>query len=280
MRLLVAFVCLAATVFGPFASPAFAAGALPTQVFYLPMPLAPEPGSGRVPVSLEFHEIEFPDARRGQIVRFEAWIPLSATRSTRLAMDYVGLESEELFRYGGGKLEAQYSQHLEDAWPTTMGLDLALTVPVGDPSLHPLSAKATALRLRLRGRIFGNESMSLWLGGFGRLVSPPEVGVREAPRSGFPSAGGLDLHFGLRTGGWGFTAHGRHPFVGGASEETTVRITVERDVTEHLAVRAGAGTSLAPITARLADHMWSLAVVWRPRVPRGPAPDDRSRREP
>jgi len=278
VRTLVAVACLVATVFGPSVPAARAAAALPTQVFYLPMPLGPDPESDRVPVSVGMHEIEFPDARRGQIVRLDVWIPISRTQNTRLSMDYVGLEGQDRFRYGGGRLEAQFSQHFEGAWPTTMGLDVALTVPVGDPSLHPLSAKATALRFRLRGRVLGDDLFAVWLGGWGRLVSPPEVGVREAPRSGFPSAGGIDLHLGLRAAGWGVTAHGRHSLLGGAPEETTVRITLERDVTEHLAVRAGAGTSIAAQAARLADHLWSLELVWRPRVQHAPQADERRRR--
>lgn len=253
-----------------------ARAALPTQFFRLPLPLAPEPGSARLPASASFFEIEFPDARRGQIVRLDAWFPVGSMHAVRVAVDYVGLESEDTFRYGGGPLEVQYSAGYDEPWPLPTGIDLALVVPVGDASLHPLSAKPTALRGRVRSRVVAAEGLQVWTGFYADLVSPPTNSVREAPRDGFPSGSGLDLAMRGRFGGWVVDAVGRHPLFGAAARETTIHIGVERSVSPSLAVRAVGVTSIGPSRARLVDHAWGVSLVWRPEVRRvGADPDDR-----
>lgn len=247
-------------------------------MLYLPLPVAPDRAAARTEASIGLAEFELPDARRAQIVRLEGWIPVQSNQFTRLSMDYVGLESEDLFRYGGGRLEVQWSAHYEDAWPAALGLDLALTVPVGDASLHPLSAKAPALRARLRGRVAGGSQWYVWVGAWSRTVSPPENSVREAPRGVFPSASGFDLAVRLRGAGWGFDGAVRTPVFGGAPSETTVDLALRRHLTEALAAELGGAVSLGPEDDRMFDHMASLSLIWTPKLRARDHTDDRDRR--
>lgn len=264
------------------ALPALAQDPLPRQMLYLPIPLCPDPQSGRTEASLGFHEFELPDGRRAQIARVNWWIPLGTHQFARVGVDYAGLESEDLFRYGGGRMEIQWTTQYESAWPAPFGLDLALTVPVGDATLHPLSAKAPALRGRLRSRLVTMGPVHVWVGLWSRVVSPPSNDVREAPRGAFPSGAGLDAVVRVQGGGWGFESAVRRPYVGGVPLETTLHATITRHFSDALAVRVGAATSIEIDVQRLMDHMASVALVWTPRIDRdrqgGRDDDERGRR--
>ena len=248
---------------------------LPSQVLYLPLPTDPDPESGRTPVSAGIHAFELPDGRRAQWIRVQWWTRRSKMHAVRLSIDYAGIESREQFRYGGGRAEAQYAARFDGVWPGVLATDLAVTAPIGDATLHPLSAKAPALRGRLRVRPVAVGATRLWVGVWGRLVSPPgDDDVRAAPLEDFPSGYGIDAALGWRSASWGTALVARQAY-GDLPRETTLTAQLDRTVTADLALRLGGGLSIGPRGARLFDQFVAAALVWRPVTARPTDREDR-----
>jgi hypothetical protein len=258
-------------------SPAFAQDdgdepRLPRQVLYLPLGLDPDPATGMRPVGITFRELELPDARRAQWIRLGWWVRLTGSSAARVSVDYVGLESTDRFLYGGGRADVQWAQRLGGLLVAPSALDLAVTIPTGDASLHPLSAKAPALRARLRVSPLAVGGVRWWLGGFVRMVSPPAEDVREDPLSAFPSGRGLEVAARGRWGAFVVTASARHP-LDGLPESTSFFLEADWSWSEALALRVGGLVDVGPRRERSLDHGWTLGLVWRP-APR-PTGDDR-----
>ena len=244
---------------------------LPRQVLYLPLGLDPDPASGERPVSIDYRDLELPDARRAQWIRLGWWVRLTGSSAARVSLDYVGLESADRFRYGGGRADVQWTQRLGGLLFVPTALDLAVTVPTGDASLHPLSAKAPAMRVRLRVSPIAVGGLRWWFGGYARRVSPPSEDVREDPLSAFPSGSGLEVAVKGRWGDFGLIASARHP-VDGLPESTSFLLETEWSWSEELGVRIGGLLDVGPRDARSLDHAWSLGLVWRP-APRSTGDD-------
>ncbi len=236
---------------------------LPRQVLYLPFGLDPDPATGMRPVSIAFRALELPDARRAQWIRLGWWVRLTGSSAARVSVDYVGLESTDRFRYGGGRADVQWAQRLGGLLFAPSALDLAVTIPTGDASLHPLSAKAPALRARLRVSPFAVGGVRWWFGGFVRMVSPPGEDVREDPLSAFPSGRGLEVAARGRWGAWTVTGSARHP-LDGLPESTSFFLEADWSWSEDLALRLGGLFDVGPRSGRSLDHGWTLGLVWRP----------------
>lgn len=238
---------------------------LPQQVLFLPLGTGVDPEDRGAPVSLTFRDIELPDARRAQWIRLSWWVRLTPRQSVELALDYVGLESRELMRYGGGRAEVQWSARPGALFTRPIGIDAALVLPTGDASLHPLSAKFPAVRGRLRAALLDFGSLKLWTGAWGQLVSPPSRDVRQDPLASFPSGWGVDAALEARAGGWRLAASARRPFAD-LPEAFSFALDVDRFFTPELALRLGGMLDIGPRLERSLDHGWTAGLVWRPEV--------------
>lgn len=236
---------------------------LPRQMLLLPLPVSPGPEEERLPVRLGSHTMRLPDDRFAQIWRLSWWSAIGDAHRFRVAWDYVGLEGHEQFRWGGGAARLQWSSQFGAAFGRDLALDLEGNLPHGDEALHPLSARAPVIQVRLRADLLRSARWEAWLGWWGRRVSPPSAEVRQDPLSWFPSGSGADLvlrHVGARADA---EIAVQRP-LGGIPRSTWLHARADLPLTADFALSVGAMLAMASAENRPLDHGWTVGVAWRP----------------
>jgi hypothetical protein len=256
-----------------FALPARAiATELPRQLLFLPLPIPPGPDEPAMPLRLVGNVLRLPDGRDAQLWRLSWWVRAGDAHRVGVAFDYVGIEGEQLFRWGGGAARLQWSSRLGAIVGRPLEIDLEGNLPHGDESLHPLSAKAPAVQARIRMRAITVGSWQLTTAWWARRVSPPSERVRIAPNEVFPSGSGVDVLLRRVTGHGDAELVVQRPLAG-LPEATWVHLRVDLPLAADLAVTAGAMAGIGPTAKRPIDHGFALGLTWRP-APRERAPDE------
>lgn len=244
---------------------------LPRQLIFLPLPVPPGPDEPSMPVRLLAHAMRLPDDRDVQLWRLSWWVRVGDAHRAGVAFDYVGVESEQRFRWGGGAARIRWSSRLGRLMGMPVAIDLDGNLPHGDESLHPLSAKAPALQARARVQWMSWGAWRITTGWWGRRVSPPSASVRIDPNAWFPSGSGVDLLV-RRVGPRGDAELVvQHP-LGGLPEATWLHLRFDVPLGDDLAVSFGGMAATGPTDARPIDHGFTFGVTWRP-APRASEPE-------
>lgn len=216
-----------------------------------------------MPLRLLANAIRLPDDRDAQLWRLSWWLKVGDAHRVRLALDYIGLESAEQFRWGGGAARVQWSSRLGNWWGRPVAFDVEGNLPHGDEALHPLSAKAPLVQFRMRAQWMQWHQWQLTTGWWARQVSPPSDRAREQPLSYFPSGSGYDVI--LRRA----TARADAELVlqrtlGGLPAATWLHTRFDVPLSSDLAMTLGAMIALGPAVDRPIDHGFTLGLTWRP----------------
>lgn len=249
--------------------------ARPRQLILLPLPIPPGPDEPAMPLRLVAHSLRLPDDRDAQLWRLSWWVRVGDAHRVRVAFDYVGVEGREEARWGGGAARLQWSSRLGKWWGRPVAFDVEGNLPHGDEGLHPFSAKAPLVQLRVRAQWIEWKQWQFTTGWWARRVSPPSASVRQDPLSVFPSGSGYDVV--LKR----VTAHGDAELVlqrplGGLPEATWLHTRFDLPLASDLALTLGAMVALAPAEHRPLEHGWTLGLTWRP-PPREEPEGERSR---
>lgn len=245
-----------------------AADDLPTQLLFPPLPAAPLDATAPAPVELGLHVYHLPDARRAESYRLSSWFRFGPHHALRASVSYAGIESSELVQYGGGPADLQWTWNLQGFDRPGVALDVKGVAPVGDPALHPLSARAPSIHLRVRANLAASTRGRVWLGWATRRVSPPEE--RNQPLASFPSGSGVEFGAELRRGPGAIALTVRHDLAG-LPQHTFGELALRWIPESRMALVAGATLDLGPDRNRLMDLGWRVGLQWfRPPPPPTP----------
>ena len=236
---------------------------LPDQMIYRGLGSDPVDDPGGGPVRLELSRAELPDARTAQVYQLSWWAKIGSAHAAQVALDYVGLEGEESFRYGGGPVSVRWTTRFS-LGPVDVALDAATDVPLGDPSLFPLSARAPMGIFRPRVGLLDLGPARVWVGWWARRVSPPSESNRQDPLSGFASGSGYDALMRWRADRFDLEALLHLPT--GGPRHRVFHWSAHADwwFAEDLALRVGGGLDTGPRTDRSLDWEVLLGATWRP----------------
>jgi len=241
-----------------------ASGQLPDQMVYFGLEGDPISDSRPAPVRFVANWMELPDQRKAQIYRLSWWTKIGNAHAAQFSMDYVGIESAEVFRYGGGRSKVRWTSRIGNREGFGFALDLAAHLPLGDETLFPLAARAPMGIVRTRVSVLHRGAVRFWVGWWARRVSPPSDENREDPLSGFASGTGLDALMEWRLGrvdvDWLL-----HTATGGPMDRA-LHWSVIADwwFAADVALRVGAGLDTGALPDRSLDYMISLGATWRP----------------
>jgi hypothetical protein len=221
-----------------------------------------EGGVGDV-IGLDANSMELPDGRHAELYRLSFYHAIGTRHFARFAQDYVGIESENQFLWGGGRTEAQWTSQLGPTRGRRVALEAIGSLSTGEEKLHPLSAGAPSLQMRVRAQWFGAGPIELWTGASARLVSPPGESDRQAPRSAFPSGNSLDATFRWARGRWESQAQLRYDAVG-LPKSWWASWTTVVPMGQQLSLRVAGHAGFGPVESRMIDNAWTLGVTWQP----------------
>lgn len=236
---------------------------LPDQMIYgglEPDPIG-DPGSG--PARFEAQWLELPDGRTAQDYRISVWTKIGTAHAAQVALNYVGLEGKDSFRYGGGRASVRWTTRLGLGRRLALALDAGGDVPLGDPTLFPLSARAPMGIVRTRVGLVRAGFVRLWAGWWARRASPPSDRNRQDPLGGFAAGSGYDamMQWRLHPVDVDWMLH----LPTGGDLDRVFHWTVRADwwVADDLALRIGAGLDTGPAQDRSFDLQVLLGATWR-----------------
>ena len=244
---------------------------LPRQMFFFGMPLDPLDQEGPWPLRAGLRVLELPDGRDAQILRIGGWTRVGGSNAARWSLDYVGIENDEVFRYGGGRTTLGWTSRFGGVSRRSVALDLDGNLPTGDTGLYPLSARAPAIRLRVRASLIYRPRWQLWTGVWTQRVSPPSGEHRDRPLAAFVSGSGYELHLRWSTprlDGKLSASFDR----AGVPDSQWWEFETDLPLSRDLAVRVGAYLGVGARGNRRADHGWSIGLSWRPSPLKGDSP--------
>jgi hypothetical protein len=237
---------------------------LPDQMIYGGLEGDPVADPRSAPVRLTATWMRLPDQRDAQTWRLSWWSKIGNAHAAQIAWDYVGLKSEDSFRYGGGRTLIRWTSRIFPLGRHSIGLDFAGNLPLGDETLFPLSARAPMGIFRGRVALARVGFARVWAGWWARRVSPPSDSNREDPISGFASGTGFDALMEWRLP-WADIDWMLHLPTGGPAHRV-FHWTVDADwwIGRELALRTGFALDTGPREDRSYDWALRLGVTWRP----------------
>lgn len=240
-----------------------AAEELPDQMIYRglgPDPLG-DPGQG--PARMEMRWLELPDGRAAREIDISWWAKVGDHHAAQVGLGYVGIEDVGFFRYGGGRTSLRWTSRFGLSRRVGLALDAAGDVPLGDPTLFPLSARAPMGVFRARLGVFRHGPVRFWVGWWARRVSPPSDKNRQDPLSGFASGSGYDALMVWRLGR--FDLDWMLDLPTGGPQHQVFHWSVAGDwwFAEDLALRLGFALDTGPTEWRSYDWEARLGATWR-----------------
>ena len=246
------------------AHPVQAQEELPDQMIYGGLEGDPVADPRSAPVRLVVNWMRLPDQRDAQVWRLSWWSRIGNARAAQIAWDYVGLKSEDSFRYGGGRTLVRWTSRIFPLERHSIALDFAGNIPLGDETLFPLSARAPMGIFRGRVSIARWGMSRFWVGWWARRVSPPSAANREDPLDNFASGSGWDalMEWRLNRVDVDWMLH----LPTGGPQHRVFHWTVDADwwVGEELALRTGFALDTGPRQERSYDWSVRLGATWRP----------------
>jgi hypothetical protein len=245
------------------AGSAVASEPLPDQMIYGGLEGDPVADPRSAPVRFVADWMRLPDQRDAQVYRLSWWTKIGNAHAAEVALDYAGLKSGDSFRYGGGGNRIRWTSRVFPLRRHSIGLDFAGSLPLGDETLFPLSARAPMVMFRGRVVVARFGFVRLWAGWWARRVSPPSDENRQDPLSGFASGTGFDALMEWRTDrvdvDWML-----HLPTGGPVHRV-FHWTVDADwwVGRELALRTGFGLDTGPRSDRSFDWSVRVGATWR-----------------
>ncbi len=238
----------------------------PRQLIQPPLLLDPYDLDPSNPVDLRLRVYHLVDTRRVENYTLTGWRRIGNRHAFAWQLAYAGVEEQDFIRYGGGAPRVQWTTHLAPAESGGLAIDLGVVPPVGDKTLYPVSAQAPSVEGRLRWSPIGRGGWRLWLGYWGRRVSPPDE--RTVPLEYFPSGSGLDLSLRGHLGPHGFSVFLQRA-LGGLSRAVWLDGEVQLALGGSLALVTGVSGSLGDDEERLFDVGWTVGLSWRAKVNEG-----------
>jgi hypothetical protein len=237
---------------------------LPRQLLFPIQPTPPLAATGGARTDLTLRVYHLPDSRRAESYEFASWFRFGEHHALRPLLSYAGIESSELAQFGTGPASLQWTWDLRGFGRPGLALDLLGVAPAGDPDLHPLSARAPSLHLRVRYSVWASDRGATWVGWATRRVSPPES--RNQPLASFPSASGFEAGWSTVPGPWMVAVSARTEFAG-VPDHTWAEAMLSRRLERTLALVSGVTVDIGPRASRLADLGWMVGIQWIPAPP-------------
>ena len=256
----------AAVLLGIAALPtaASAQGALPDQMIYGALEGDPISDPRPAPVRFVATWMELPDFRNAQQYRLSWWMKVGSSHAAQISLDYVGLQSQETFRFGGGRSLIRWTTRIGSKEGFGFALDLGANLPLGDETLFPLSARAPMGTVRVRASVLRVGFARLWAGWWARRVSPPSDANREDPLTGFASGTGFDGLMEWRMGRLDLDWTLHLPTGGTINRVFHWTVTADCWLSSDVARRMGFGLDTGPQSDRSYDYAFQVGATWRP----------------
>lgn len=236
---------------------------LPDQMVYWGLEGDPIGDPRSAPVRFVASWMGFPDSSEAQLYRLSWWTKIGNAHAVQVALDYVGVESERKFRYGGGRPRVRWTSRIGPQKGFGFALDLAGHLPLGDPSLFPLGARAPMGIVRLRASLLDVGPLRVWFGWWARRVSPPSASNRQDPLSVFDSGSGYDLLMEWNSDHVDLEGLLHLPVAG--SLDRAFHWTLDADwwVSRDVALRTGVGIDTGAAQDRSYDLLFRVGATWR-----------------
>jgi hypothetical protein len=237
---------------------------LPDQMIYGGLEGDPISDPRSAPVRLTGSWLRLPDQRDAQVYRISWWTKVANAHGAQIAMDYVGLQSQSKFRYGGGRMLIRWTSRVFPLNDFSIALDLAGNLPLGEETLFPLSARAPMGIVRPRVSLARIGFARFWVGWWARRSSPPSEANRQDPLSGFASGTGFDALMEWRISRIDVDWMLHLPTGGEIDRVFHWSVAADSWFGEEVALRTGFAFDTGPRTDRSYDWMASLGITWRP----------------
>ena len=237
---------------------------LPDQMIYGGLEGDPVADPRSAPLRFVANWMRLPDQRDAQIYQISWWTKIGEAHAAKLSLEYVGLQSEESFRYGGGRTEIRWTTRIFPLRDFSLALDLAGNLPLGDETLFPLSARAPMGIVRVRASVARFSFARVWVGWWARSVSPPSDANRQDPLSGFASGTGFDALMEWRLSRLDMEWMLHLPTGGPMNRVFHWSVDADWYFGEDLALRLGLGVDTGPRTDRSYDWVVRAGATWRP----------------
>jgi hypothetical protein len=233
------------------------------QLIFPPLPADPLDLPSRQRASLGLTSLRLPSGQHAEVYDLKGWLTLGSRHALAMGMSYVGVEDPERFQWGGGAPWLRWSSHSAPAGEGGLAIDALVVAPLGDGDLYPVAVRAPSLFVRGRAAVRLGSRWHLWVGVWGRGVSPPDG--HDRPRDDYPSGAGVDAFAVGTLRGVELELVARVDR-GGLPESSWVQATAAVPIGEDLALSVGGAAGVGPSSERAIDSAWTLGLQWRPRA--------------
>ena len=260
-----AFGC-AAVLIGLALTPvaALAQDTLPDQMIHGALESDPISDPRPAPVRFVATWMELPDLRNAQLYRLSWWTKVGRSHAAQISLDYVGLQSQESYRFGGGRSLIRWTSRIGSKDGYGLALDLGANLPLGDETLFPLSARAPMGTVRVRASVLRVGFARIWVGWWARRTSPPSESNREDPISGFASGTGFDGLMEWRMGPLDVDWILHLPTGGTINRVFHWTVNTDCWLSSDVALRLGFGLDTGPQSDRSYNYAIQVGATWRP----------------
>ena len=242
---------------------ALAQDALPDQMIHAALEGDPISDTRAAPMRFVATWMELPDLRTAQVYRLSWWTKVGRNHAARISLSYVGLQSQESYRFGGGPASVRWTTRVGSREGFGRALDFGVNM-LGDETLFPLSARAPMGIVRVRASVLRFGFARIWVGWWARRVSPPSEANRQDPLSGFASGTGLDGLMEWRMGRVDVDWILHLPTGGTINRVFHWTATADCWLSSDVALRLGFGLDTGPQGDRSYNYAVQIGATWRP----------------
>ena len=237
---------------------------LPDQMIHGALEGDPISDVRSAPVRFVATWMELPDLRNAQLYRLSWWTKIGRAHAAQISFDYVGIQSQESYRFGGGSSHVRWTSRIGNREGFGLALDLGASLPLGDETLFPLSARAPMGTVRARASVLRIGFARVWVGWWTLRFSPPSDSNRQDPISGFPSGTGLDGLMEWRMGRVDVDWMLHLPTGGTINRVFHWTVNTDWWLSDDVALRMGFGLDTGPQSDRSYNYAVQVGATWRP----------------